>query len=273
MRLTGKQQAFLAEYLGPANFNATLAAQRAGYRATSKHSFESIGSENLTRPAIKAAIDEHFKAAHMSAEEVLQELSQLARGTSRDKIKALSLLAAHNGLLDGSWVSRSGQSEVVLRVEYETNQRINAAIHEVEKDVAKYDQEQDQKWRAVRARFVDQPAVVRALDFLRDVMAGKAEVDIEQAREPEIVEPEIIPPQRRLHAAPVEKMMEAIDVEPATEREKQNLPIGKISSHTEKQNGDEYNDVIINERGEKVYQFGKAARPKPNDKGRRFLIA
>jgi hypothetical protein len=124
MSLTGKQKKFLAEYLDGCNFNATAAAMKAGYKATSKHSFEAIGSENLQRPAIKAAIDEYFASSTVSAEETLQELAKLARGDSRDKIRALALLSQHHGLLDGSWHTRNnGNDPLTIKVVYETEQR------------------------------------------------------------------------------------------------------------------------------------------------------
>ncbi len=69
---------------------------------------QAIGSENLTRPGIKQAIDDYFASATVSAEETLQELAKLARGNSKDKIRALALLASHHGLLDGSWRKTPG---------------------------------------------------------------------------------------------------------------------------------------------------------------------
>lgn len=117
-RLTGKQAAFVHKYLGQARFNASLAAQMAGYRATSKHSFEAIGSENLSKPEIRKTIDEYFKISRMSAEEVITELSILARGDSKDKVRALALLSSHYGILDGAGQrAMSGGTEIVVRYE------------------------------------------------------------------------------------------------------------------------------------------------------------
>lgn len=75
--LTPKQQQFVAEYL--VDRNATQAAIRSGYsEATAK----SIGSENLTKPAILAAVCEGLQkllAAPLSeAERVIQEAARLA---------------------------------------------------------------------------------------------------------------------------------------------------------------------------------------------------
>jgi len=207
-KLTGKQQKFVAEYLNGANFNATLAASRAGYKATSKHSFESIGSENLTRPAIKARIDEFFAGAKVSAEETLTELAKLARGNSKDKIRALALLSQHHGLLDGRWQTAAIDNKVEIVVKH----RMTELIGEIEQDVAESDREKDQQWREIIAKYRHSPETIEALQLLRDVMAGKKKVDGTEAEpakqaEPVPVEVEIIPPQRRLQSAPIERMM------------------------------------------------------------------
>ena len=79
MPLTGKQATFLAEYLRC--WNASEAARRAGY---SVHTAGAIGSENLKKPEILAAI-ERFKAEHiMSAEEVQILVTQQARSDIGD---------------------------------------------------------------------------------------------------------------------------------------------------------------------------------------------
>lgn len=74
MTLTGKQRVFIDEYLK--TFNATQAAIKAGY---SENSARSIGSENLTKPNIKAEIDARLAEITMSANEVLVRLTQAAR--------------------------------------------------------------------------------------------------------------------------------------------------------------------------------------------------
>lgn len=53
-KLTLKQQAFVAEYLKCGN--ATEAARRAGYKGSVK-TLKSIGTENLSKPLIKGAIN------------------------------------------------------------------------------------------------------------------------------------------------------------------------------------------------------------------------
>lgn len=77
MPLTPKQQRFVAEYL--IDLNATQAAIRAGYKADSA---KQVGSENLTKPDIKAAIasgkSQQLASAELSAARVLEELRRLA---------------------------------------------------------------------------------------------------------------------------------------------------------------------------------------------------
>lgn len=76
-RLTPKQEAFVAEYL--VDLNATQAAIRAGY---SENTAGKIGSENLQKPEIAAAIQEAFDArqerTEITADRVLQELGKIA---------------------------------------------------------------------------------------------------------------------------------------------------------------------------------------------------
>jgi phage terminase small subunit len=75
-RLTAKQKRFIEEYL--IDLNATQAAIRAGY---SPDTAKSIGSENLTKPDIRARIDqamaERSKRTGVNADRVLQELARI----------------------------------------------------------------------------------------------------------------------------------------------------------------------------------------------------
>lgn len=82
-KLTPKQDAFVAEYL--CDLNATQAAIRAGY---SKRTARAIGAENLTKPAVAAAIqeaqDRRAKKTEITAERVLQELARVGFADIRD---------------------------------------------------------------------------------------------------------------------------------------------------------------------------------------------
>lgn len=74
-KLTNKQRVFIDEYL--IDFNATQAAIRAGYSAKTAGS---IGAENLTKPEIKEEIEARLAEVHMSADEALKRISEIARG-------------------------------------------------------------------------------------------------------------------------------------------------------------------------------------------------
>ncbi|MFW5968845.1 MAG: terminase small subunit [Persicimonas sp.] len=74
--LTPKQEAFVTEYL--IDRNATQAAIRAGYSPDSAYS---IGWENLRKPEIASRIREELEERAMSAEEALDRLGRIARGS------------------------------------------------------------------------------------------------------------------------------------------------------------------------------------------------
>lgn len=76
-KLTRKQAVFVKQYL--IDLNATQAAIRSGY---SKKTARQIGTENLDKPAIKAAIEEAntklLKSLDITAERTLRERARLA---------------------------------------------------------------------------------------------------------------------------------------------------------------------------------------------------
>lgn len=80
--LTGKQRLFVEAYFA-ANFNATAAARRAGYKGD-EHTLCAIASENLTKPVIRAEIDKRMRALKMGGNEVLARLSFIANGSMDD---------------------------------------------------------------------------------------------------------------------------------------------------------------------------------------------
>ena len=85
MRLTAKQKKFVDSYI--ADSNATKAALEAGY---SKRTARFVGAENLTKPNIKAAIDECMKHVESDkiakAAEVLQYFTTVLRGEAKETI-------------------------------------------------------------------------------------------------------------------------------------------------------------------------------------------
>lgn len=72
--LTKQQRVFADEYL--LCFNGAEAARRAGYKSKSNV----IGSELLAIPNIKKYISQKLSERHMSADEALQLLAEMARG-------------------------------------------------------------------------------------------------------------------------------------------------------------------------------------------------
>lgn len=83
-KLTGKQDAFVKEYILNGG-NATQAAIKAGY---SENTAVKTGSENLTKPDIKAAIENHRKSLEKehiwNKEKKLELLQKIATNGVRD---------------------------------------------------------------------------------------------------------------------------------------------------------------------------------------------
>lgn len=84
-KLTAKQKRFVEEYL--IDLNATQAAIRAGY---SPNSARDIGSENLTKPHIRARVEEALaersKRTGINADRVVRELARIAFVNAADLI-------------------------------------------------------------------------------------------------------------------------------------------------------------------------------------------
>lgn len=78
--LTDKQQRFVEEYL--TDLNATQAAIRAGYKATSKNSFEVIGYQLLQKSSvserIQLAMAERSRRTGINQDRVIRELARIA---------------------------------------------------------------------------------------------------------------------------------------------------------------------------------------------------
>lgn len=118
IKLTEKQKRFADYYIETGN--ATEAAIKAGY---SQKTAKEMGYENLTKPHIKAYIDERIREMDekriMKAEEVMQLLTAIARNevkeevvvfgdgmsvieekgiSAKDRLKALELIGKRYGL-------------------------------------------------------------------------------------------------------------------------------------------------------------------------------
>ncbi len=84
-KMTEKQRRFVDEYL--IDLNATQAAIRAGY---SESAAQQIGSENLSKPVIKNAIDSRLNELKTQrtadATEVLETLTAIMRGEVSEEV-------------------------------------------------------------------------------------------------------------------------------------------------------------------------------------------
>ncbi|MFX0202741.1 MAG: terminase small subunit, partial [Candidatus Hodarchaeota archaeon] len=102
-KLTERQKRFCREYL--VDLNATQAAIRARY---SKKSSYSIGEENLKKPKIRNYIRGLLTLrcirTQVTSDKVIEELRKVVFAKkdvkTRDKLKALDMLAKHVGLFD-----------------------------------------------------------------------------------------------------------------------------------------------------------------------------
>lgn len=116
VKLQIKQRLFVEHYL--TTRNGVEAARQAGYNGNDA-TLRSIASENLTKPNIRAAIDQRLRSTILSANQVLSELSEVAFADWRefieittdkngntvdvrlkltDKLKALELLGKYHKL-------------------------------------------------------------------------------------------------------------------------------------------------------------------------------
>ena len=102
-KLNLRQKKFCEEFL--VDLDATKAAIRAKY---SEKSAYSIGSENLTKPKIRnylrGLLTLRCIRTQVTSDKVIEELKKVAFATkdvkTRDKLKALDILAKHVGLFD-----------------------------------------------------------------------------------------------------------------------------------------------------------------------------
>ena len=130
-KLTVKQQKFADEYI--ISGNATQAALKAGY---AKRSARSVGNENLTKPDIKAYIDDQLKQLHAekvdTQEQIMEFLSSVRRGevtesvatakgvfdnvpvSIRDRIKAAELIGKRHAM----WTERHELSGTVPQINF-----------------------------------------------------------------------------------------------------------------------------------------------------------
>ena len=91
---TDLQRQFVKHYIS--TLNATEAAARAGYKGK-RHTHAVIGSENLRKPEIKAAVDAGLEAhGKISENELLTRLSKIAAGDISDYLEYHTIKRATN---------------------------------------------------------------------------------------------------------------------------------------------------------------------------------
>ena len=96
-----RRERFVTAYLGEAQGSGTAAARIAGY-AGSDATLAVTAHRLLSLPYIRNRVRAELERSAMSASEVLGHLTAIARepGTAtRDRIRALEILAKHHGLL------------------------------------------------------------------------------------------------------------------------------------------------------------------------------
>lgn len=111
-KLTPKQQVFISEYLK--SFNATAAALAAGY---SEKTARQVGSENLSKPDIKAHIAARLDEVHMSADEALKRLADMARGDITEFITPF-------GAVDLDAMKQAGKGHLIKKIKQRTITKI-----------------------------------------------------------------------------------------------------------------------------------------------------
>jgi phage terminase small subunit len=109
--LTKKQQVFIDEYLQ--TWNAAGAARLAGY---SERSAYSQGWENLRKPEIQAAIKERLDEVHMSADETLKRLADIARGDIADFLDVSPL----GFTIDLAEAQAAGKTPLIKKIKQKT---------------------------------------------------------------------------------------------------------------------------------------------------------
>lgn len=104
-RLTGKQAKFVTEYI--ICLNGTEAARRAGYSGD-ENALAAAASRLLRNVKITHAIDDRLKEFAMPANEVLVQLTDIARGDISDSINNF-------GGIDPTQAARRGKAHLIKR--------------------------------------------------------------------------------------------------------------------------------------------------------------
>ena len=143
-KLTNKQRLFIDYYLQ--SFNASDAARKAGY---SERSAREIGRKLLTNVDIGEEIQQHLSDVHMSAEEALKLLADIARG---DMARMMDI-GSMGFNIDMKRAQELGLTKLIKRVKQKTTTFI-----------AKKESEEDREVTELEVELYD------ALGAIRDVL-------------------------------------------------------------------------------------------------------
>lgn len=113
--LTGKRKLFVDAYIGAANCNRSEAARLAGYSSPG-----SEGYRLFREPEVRAAIEERMRELAIGPEEILQRLSEQARGTMGDFVRVLE---GGGFAIDLTEAEASGKLRLVKKVGYDQKGR------------------------------------------------------------------------------------------------------------------------------------------------------
>jgi phage terminase small subunit len=122
MKLTERQKRFIDFYVELGN--ATEAAKKAGYKATSEKSYQNIGSENFRKLGgfIKVRLAEMDTARIAGADEVLRVITYVLRNkkvSAKDRLKAAELMGKRHGLFkDKMEISGADGGPLVINTVY-----------------------------------------------------------------------------------------------------------------------------------------------------------
>lgn len=151
-RLTDKQKVFVVEYMK--DLNASRAARAAGYSAASAGA---IGSENLRKPDIAAAVSEQLKTCGVSPERICLRLASIVFG--RD-------LADFEAYLTGR------KSLVELRQEGVDTSMVRKAVSRTTRQAGGMERTRRE------LELLDPLAAVRELNRVLGIVSEKRSVDI-----------------------------------------------------------------------------------------------
>ena len=132
LKLTAKQQAFVAEFL--VDLNATQAAIRAGYSVKTAYA---IGEENLKKPEIAHAIAqaqaERAEKTQRTALDVLKDIQDVSREAWRDgdlktALKGLELEGKHLGMFTEKH-EHTGKDGKPIEVDHQVSPAVEAMLN------------------------------------------------------------------------------------------------------------------------------------------------